>query len=686
MGDVWGRADQPAGPLRTWADNVFLFAAAGVLSFTATAVSILLAFPELNANPGQRLLLAARVAGVTGVSALVLLAPTVALGRTAASRQGGGRPMLVLLGLLVEGAAIVILLNGLRFVGGVFVGFRSCVYVMILTLPAVVLLCRRAAASQKSLAEALLSYGRLAPRRHARRRLVGGLIWVTALAGTVWLAARAHLYYEWGFATASFYSAITVACVWGLLTMLPRAVQAALSGLCLIGSVLGLLTFVLPLNLSQPWNTYLKFDKTFGTVVHAYYDHFPRPEPVFQRARQLLEDSHSRVPSDLRWVQRQELVLRPISPRPNVFFIVADALRGETYGASAEQRRHYPGVTWMLPRFAVYDNAWTSYNSTRGSYPAYLNGRMQPAWYHYYWSYPVRQDNVLARACALAGYQCYNFATFSEDFSSCWPTNSCVALHPGGQGLGDPGVVFPQALEELDAHRAKAPKQPAFFYLHLFNNHQPLQRRPGIPLDHHGVYFMRGLYEQNAAYFDQQLLAFLQGLEQRGVMDNSMIVISADHGEELFELGGVYHGWQINPWVMHVPLFIHYPLSAPAAPGAGIRSRPVNLIDLAPTICQAMGAEIVRNSPWQGVSLLQHEPAQSRSFLLLSWKNPVVGQLSFSPFRMVVLDLNSGEEQTFGPAEQRWTPEAGCVPAAELAEGINKRLEGLFNYWQLAAF
>jgi len=153
---------------------------------------------------------------------------------------------------------------------------------------------------------------------------------------------------------------------------------------------------------------------------------------------------------------------------------------------------------------------------------------------------------------------------------------------------------------------------------------------------------MRGLYEQNAAYFDQQLLAFLQGLEQRGVMDNSMIVISADHGEELFELGGVYHGWQINPWVMHVPLFIHYPLSAPAAPGAGIRSRPVNLIDLAPTICQAMGAEIVRNSPWQGVSLLQHEPAQSRSFLLLSWKNPVVGQLSFSPFRMVVLDLNSG--------------------------------------------
>jgi len=26
------------------------------------------------------------------------------------------------------------------------------------------------------------------------------------------------------------------------------------------------------------------------------------------------------------------------------------------------------------------------------------------------------------------------------------------------------------------------------------------------------------------------------------------------------------------------------------------------------------------------------------------------------------------------------------VPAAELAEGINKRLEGLFNYWQLAAF
>jgi len=437
-------------------------------------------------------------------------------------------------------------------------------------------------------------------------------------------------------------------------------------------------------NLGGPWNTYLKFDKNFGSLVHAYYNRYPRNEPEFRRARQLLEASHSRVERDLTQVRRQELLLQPQSRRPNVFFIVADALRGETYGASAEERGRFPGVAWMVPRFAVYENAWTTYNSTRGSYPAYLNGRVQPAWYRYFWSYPVRQDNVLARACALAGYRCYNFATFSEDFSPCWPTNTWVGIHSGGVGLGDPGIVFPQALETLDAHRAETPNQPAFFYLHLFNMHQPMFRRAGIPLERQGLYFMRGLYEQNVAYFDAQLLAFLRGLEQRGLMANSTIVVTADHGEELFELGGVYHGWQINPWVMHVPLFIHYPACAPAAPPPAILSRPVNLIDLAPTICQTMGAKIARNSSWQGLSLLDPEPAEARSFLLLSWKNPLVGQISFSPLRMQVLDLNSGEEQVFTPARQGWNLSAGTLPPALLAGRINQGLAGLFDYWQMA--
>ena len=368
--------------------------------------------------------------------------------------------------------------------------------------------------------------------------------------------------------------------------------------------------------------------------------------------------------------------------RPNVFFIVADALRGETYGGSAAQRCRFPGADWMASRFTVYDNAWTSYNSTIGSYPAYLNGVIEPGWYHYFGSNPIRHDNVLARACSAAGYRCYNFATFSDDFTPAWPATTSVPT-PEGRGLGDPGVIFPAALATLDRHERQNPAQPAFFYLHLFNMHQPLCERPEIPLQRHGDFFMRALYEQNVKYFDLQLLAFLKGLQQRGQLENSTIVVTADHGEELFEMGGVYHGWQINPWVMHVPLFVHYSSLTGSPPRPGTNPRPVNLIDLAPTLCESMGMTIVRESPWQGINLLQPEPSNPRSFLLLSWKNRLVGQLTFAPTRMLVLDLNSGQEEMFVPGGRSWELKPGPVPPDTLAENLNVNLEQLFAYWKM---
>ena len=680
---LWQAAEKPAGDPRAWLENILLLASAVFLSFSAGAVFLLAAFPQLRSAPGADMLLAARVGGLAGVSVLAFAPALMILRKLCGSQGPGALSMLLVIGALLEAAAMLILLNGLRFVGGIFVGLPSCCFVLGLTIPTVALFCRRAGIARASLAEAFLSFGRFNWMDRSLPKGAVVVVWLTMLGSVFWIGGCAHLYYEWGFATAALYSALSAFGTWLLLTMLPRRIQPVLSRLCLACAALGLLTFLPPLSSGLPWSTYLKFDKNFGSVVHAYYRHYPRSEPSFRQARQLLATSHSNGAIDLTQVQRQELVLKPKSPRPNVFFIVADALRGETYSPSADESRRYPGLDWMATRFTAYDNAWTSYNSTRGSYPAYLNGRMQPAWFEYFWSYPVRQDNILSRACDLAGYRCFNFATFSEDFSPCWPACSCVALRSGGIGLGDPGVVFPQALETLDAQRAKSPQQPVFFYLHLFNMHQPLFRRPGIPMHNHGLYFMRGLYEQNVAYFDAKLLAFLQGLQERGLLKDSMIVICADHGEELFDLGGVYHGWQINPWVMHVPLFIHYPNCVPAPP-AQVLTRPVNLIDLAPTICQTMGVEIERKSNWQGLSLLEPEPAEPRSFLLLSWKNPLVGQMSFSPCRMLVLDLNSGEEQLFVPGRHGWLYNVGPIPPAVLADRLKEGLADLFGYWQMA--
>src|SRR5262249_44869291 len=246
------------------------------------------------------------------------------------------------------------------------------------------------------------------------------------------------------------------------------------------------------------------------------------------------------------------------------------------------------------------------------------------------------------RACRLEGYGCYNFSGYIREFHSFWPTESAVPIPKGGVGVGDPGVLFPLALKTADLHRDRGTAAPAFFYVHLYNLHQPLLMRPGVQFDGRGLHWLRALYEHNAHYFDQQLLTFLKGLADRGLLEQSLVIVTADHGEEFFDLGGLYHGWHINPPVMHVPLFVHFPFAHTNAPAPGtLAQRAVNLTDLAPTICDTMGVSIRHESSLQGISLLSEEPS-NRTFSLLNWCSPIVGDLSFSPPRMRVLDCASG--------------------------------------------
>src|SRR5262249_45187316 len=154
-----------------------------------------------------------------------------------------------------------------------------------------------------------------------------------------------------------------------------------------------------------------------------------------------------------------------------VFFIVADALRHDTYSGSLADRRKFPGMDWMAQRFVIYDNAWTSYNSTSGSLPAYLNGILHPAWYLISGDDHVQRDNLLARACRLEAYNCYNFSGYMPEFRASWPAESTVLIPDGGIGLGDPSILFPLALRTVDQHRTNDATAPAFFYVHLYNLH-----------------------------------------------------------------------------------------------------------------------------------------------------------------------------------------------------------------------
>jgi hypothetical protein len=673
------------GTIPQWFHNGLMLGGAIVLSFVANTLWILLAFPEVRDGVPGSLFLLGRVSALSGGLAIAALAGLVLIAVLCGAQRRGATMALLSLGALLVMATILILLNGLRTVDPFYLRPLNIVYGIGLSVPPVALFCRHLASGNESLAATLMNLGKRSHAIFHERKWVVPLVCLSLFVALQHLLGHAHSYYGFGFGTALFYSALNVAVTWYLLTWLSRRVQATLGWAALGLAMMGIATFVPAWDQKAVWTSYIKFDKNVGSMMRAYHSRNPRPEAEFTELRRMLSSAAALVTTEPNALRRQELTFVPQARRPHVFFIVVDSLRQKTYSASPEHIRKYPGVAWMSERFVAYENTWTSYNSTIGSCPSYLNGVYSPAWYLLTEDHAVKHDNILYRAADLARYRCYNLATFSDDFGKFWPADTWVKIAKGGQGLGDPGVILPQTLALLDAHTESHPGEPAFFYLHFYNLHQPLKRRPEVPFNDRGLHWMRALYEHNTEYLDLHLRAFLEKLEQRGILEHALVVLTSDHGEEVFDLGGLYHGWQINPWVMHVPLFIHFPQGQAGAPPRGtVSQRPVNLVDIAPTICQIMGTPITRESPWQGISLLEPEPPEPRTFPMLSWKTRLLGRVTFSPARLSVLDLNSGGVETFVQGETDWVLSNEEPPhPVEFARSLASELRDLYRYWRI---
>jgi arylsulfatase A-like enzyme len=109
---------------------------------------------------------------------------------------------------------------------------------------------------------------------------------------------------------------------------------------------------------------------------------------------------------------------------------------------------------------------------------------------------------------------------------------------------------------------------------------------------------IKALYDSNISYQDQQVGVLLEWLESNGIADETMLIFTADHGDELFEDGRVGHGASAREALVWVPLIVHYPpLVKPGSYFEGAET-----IDIVPTVADALG---VKPDPkWQGQSLI----------------------------------------------------------------------------------
>jgi arylsulfatase A-like enzyme len=179
-------------------------------------------------------------------------------------------------------------------------------------------------------------------------------------------------------------------------------------------------------------------------------------------------------------------------------------------------------------------------------------------------------------------------------------------LHWVGQEQRRPFFAF---LNYFDVHEPYLPPAPFdtkfgsqsvrrnYLNEHAGHNSHRLEKEKMSPAE---VQAEQDAYDGSIAYLDQQLGRLFDELEKRGLLENTLVIITSDHGEQFGEKGLFDHGNSLAIQTLHVPLIMTYRGHIP--PGVVIR-KPVSLRDIPATICDLINIK----SDWQfpGNSLSQ---------------------------------------------------------------------------------
>lgn len=105
--------------------------------------------------------------------------------------------------------------------------------------------------------------------------------------------------------------------------------------------------------------------------------------------------------------------------------------------------------------------------------------------------------------------------------------------------------------------------------------------------------YLEALYDGEVAYNDSEFGNLIKGLKERGLYDNTLIVVLVDHGEEFWDHGSVGHGHSVYEELVHSPLILRYPGKI----AAGRRlPQVVSVADVVPTVLDVLGVK-----PMEGI-------------------------------------------------------------------------------------
>jgi hypothetical protein len=379
-------------------------------------------------------------------------------------------------------------------------------------------------------------------------------------------------------------------------------------------------------------------------------------------------------------------LVEPFEPspaaKPHIFLFVVDSLRRDYLSAYNPQVDFTPAIGRFAGESLVFENAFTRYGGTALAEPSIWSGALQP---HLIYPERYHRINALEKLIAREGYRSY--VTVDPHLSMILQASPDLTRLDAGLRWEDYDLCRTVAeLESKLSARGDDPR-PVFVYtqpqtLHTVALFRHRGERPA-GRDYPGF---NAEYAGELERLDACFGGFVEYLKARGLYDDSLIVLTADHGDSLGEFGRVGHTNKLFPEVLRVPLIVRVPERL--REGRAWDTKEVAFtMDVTPTLYALLGRWPVRKSPVLGRPLLAPTDAErraylQRNYLVASSYGPVFGLLDAEGGSLFIVDAFSETTQFYDLRRSERLPAMfTAAQRAEVERAIRSHLAALNDFY-----
>ncbi len=346
----------------------------------------------------------------------------------------------------------------------------------------------------------------------------------------------------------------------------------------------------------------------------------------------------------------------------NVIVISFDALRTDVLGVHGYPLETSPNIDAFAAESIVFDNAYTVAPVTPTSFASAFTGLLPHRIFH---DWDLVYTDTLARRFSEAGY---STAAFLNNVQLTAKRHFDTGFDVYEAETRREEAIVENSLKWLQANREKK----IFAWIHFISPHSPYDYREmaahlydqsyeGEFMKTTGGRFdtdkpeeiarIKSLYDGEVFYADDLFDQVIDGLRAADLLDNSLIVVTSDHGEEFKEHGGFQHD-RLTEEHVRIPLIVRHPRLK-----SGLRSEMlVSNLDFFPTLLSVAGIDYDVDLDGRDLTRITEEPKWVAGVSMLGAKKRWVS-MRRDRYKLIQMCIPDDTQQLFDlvadPGEQQ---------------------------------